>query len=52
MPKLNKTAVETTKTVVIAILVTGIGAFIGGMQYQERISAQVHAAQVATNPKQ
>lgn len=42
MPK--KQTVETVKTVVIAVLVTAIIAFVGGMRYHARETAQVKAA--------
>lgn len=54
MSKLNKGTVETIKTVVIAVLVTAVVAFIGGMQYAQRQEARVNnavksaQAQVAT----
>lgn len=39
----SKSTVETLKTIVIVALVVGITAFIGGMKYQQRTNAQVHA---------
>jgi type II secretory pathway pseudopilin PulG len=51
MPKLNKGTLETVKTVLIAVLITGIVAFVAGTRYQAsqdtRVTAQV-AAQAAT----
>ncbi len=44
MPKVNKQAVETVKTVVIAVLITGIVAFVGGMKYAEHQEARVTRA--------
>ena len=38
MKKLN---IETIKTIIITILITGIIAFIGGMQYQKNQTEQV-----------
>lgn len=46
MPKLNKQTVETAKTVVIAVLITGIVAFIGGMKYAQHQEARVTQAAV------
>lgn len=43
MPKINKQTVETVKTVVIAVLVTGAIAFVAGMQYNARENAQADA---------
>lgn len=40
----SKEAVETTKTVVIFVLITAIIAFVGGMRYQSREQAQVRSA--------
>ena len=40
MKKISKQTIETTKTVVIAVLITGVIAFVGGMRYQ----ASLHAA--------
>lgn len=44
MSKPSKQAIETVKTVAIAVLITAIVAFIGGMQFQSREHAQVQAA--------
>jgi cell division protein FtsN len=40
----TKNTIETVKTVVIAVLVTAIIAFIGGMKFQAREHAQVQSA--------
>lgn len=48
MPKVNKQAVETAKTVVIAVLITAIVAFIGGMRYAEHQEARVTKAAKST----
>jgi hypothetical protein len=39
--KMKKINWETVKTVVIAILVTAIVAFVGGIKYQQRFSQSV-----------
>jgi Tfp pilus assembly protein PilE len=39
--KIQKETVETIKTVVIAVLVTGILAFVAGMKYQNHYSNSV-----------
>jgi hypothetical protein len=44
MKMLAKNTVETVKTVVIAVLVTAVIAFIGGMKFQAREHAQVQSA--------
>ena len=44
MKKINKTTVETVKTVLIAILVTAVVAFIAGMRYADNQNAKVQAA--------
>jgi hypothetical protein len=41
--KVPKQTIETTKTVVIAVLITGVIAFVGGMQYQSSLQAQTNA---------
>lgn len=51
MTKPSKTTVETVKTVLIAVLVTGVVAFIGGMHYQSAQNAQVKAAVVEATSK-
>lgn len=51
MPKMSKQARETTKTVVIAVLVTAIVAFIAGTQYQESNSSKVQAAVIQATSK-
>ena len=63
MPSLNKenkkgekmktSKIETIKTIVITILVTGMIAFIGGMQYQKSQTEQVksEAATIVKNAK-
>ena len=40
-PKVSRSAVETLKTVIIAVLITGIIAFIGGVKYQQYQSDSV-----------
>lgn len=37
----NQKTIETIKTIVIAVLVTGIIAFVGGMKYQAHVNSQV-----------
>jgi cell division protein FtsN len=53
-PKINKRGVETVKTVVIAVLITAIIAFIGGMHFANQRNAEVKqavsAAQTAVAP--
>lgn len=44
MKKINKQSVETFKTVVIAILITAVIAFVAGMQYANKQNAKVEAA--------
>jgi len=41
MKKFNPKTIETFKTIVIAVLVTGILAFVGGMKYQAHVNVQV-----------
>lgn len=41
--KLSKETRETTKTIVIAVLLTAIIAFVGGMKYQTHYVSQVKA---------
>lgn len=50
MKKLN---IETIKTIIITILITGIIAFIGGMYYQKNQTEQVkaEAATIVKNVK-
>lgn len=50
MKKLN---IETIKTIIITILITGIVAFIGGMYYQKNQTEQVktEAATIVKNVK-
>lgn len=50
MKKLN---IETVKTIIITILITGIIAFIGGMYYQKNQTEQVkaEAATIVKNVK-
>ena len=43
MTKPTKQTVETVKTVVIAVLVTGVIAFVAGMQFNARENAQAEA---------
>lgn len=51
MKKINKQAVETFKTVLIAVLVTAVVAFIAGMRYadtqQEKINQAVKNVETA-----
>lgn len=51
--KMKKFNVETIKTIIITILITGIIAFIGGMQYQKNQTEQVktEAATIVKNVK-
>ena len=51
MKKINKQAVETFKTVLIAILITAIVAFIAGANYQARVNAQVKTVEVPQETK-
>lgn len=44
MKKINKQSVETFKTVLIAILITGVIAFVAGMRYANEQNAKVEAA--------
>lgn len=43
MVKPNKQTVETVKTVLIAVLVTGVVAFVAGMQYNASQTAKADA---------
>ena len=36
----KKARIELAKTIVITVLITGIAAFIGGINYQSHIDAQ------------
>ena len=51
--KMKKFNVETIKTIIITILITGIIAFIGGMYYQKNQTEQVkaEAATIVKNVK-
>lgn len=51
--KMKKFNIETIKTIIITILITGIIAFIGGMQYQKNQAEQVktEAATIVKNVK-
>lgn len=51
--KMKKFNVETIKTIIITILITGIIAFVGGMQYQKNQTEQVkaEAATIVKNVK-
>lgn len=51
--KMKKLNIETIKTIIITILITGIIAFIGGMQYQKNQTEQVktEAAAIVKNVK-
>ena len=58
MKKISKQSVETFKTVLIAILVTAVVAFVAGMRYADNQNAEVQAAvkevvkaQVVEEPK-
>lgn len=42
--KITKQTVETVKTIVIAVLVTGIIAFVGGMKYEAHNAQRVDSA--------
>lgn len=44
MKKINKQAVETFKTVLIAILITAVVAFVAGMRYADQQNQKVKAA--------
>ena len=44
MKKINKQSVETFKTVVIAILITAVIAFVAGMRYADNQNNKVQAA--------
>lgn len=50
-PKIKKGTIETVKTVIIAILVTAVIAFLGGMHFSNQRNAEmqraVKAAQVS-----
>ena len=50
---MKKFNIETIKTIIITILITGIIAFIGGMQYQKNQTEQVktEAATIVKNVK-
>ncbi len=41
---MNKQVIETVKTVVIAVLITGVVAFVCGMNYQSNRQAEVQSA--------
>ena len=51
--KMKKLNIETIKTIIITILITGIIAFIGGMYYQKNQTEQVkaEAATIVKNVK-
>jgi predicted negative regulator of RcsB-dependent stress response len=51
--KMKKLNIETIKTIIITILITGIIAFIGGMYYQKHQTEQVkaEAATIVKNVK-
>lgn len=51
MTQVSRQTVETIKTVVIAVLITAVAAFIGGMHYQNANNARVHAAVVEATTK-
>ena len=50
---MKKFTIETIKTIIITILITGIIAFIGGMYYQKNQTEQVkaEAATIVKNVK-
>ena len=50
---MKKPNIETIKTIVITILITGMIAFIGGMKYQKSQTEQVksEAATIVKNVK-
>lgn len=50
---MKKFNIETIKTIIITILITGIIAFVGGMQYQKNQTEQVkaEAATIVKNVK-
>jgi uncharacterized protein (UPF0333 family) len=56
MTKPSKQAIETVKTVVIAVLVTSIVAFVAGMRYQANVhsstEAKVSQAVAQASPKE
>lgn len=43
-PKLKKSTIEAIKTVTIAVLVTALVAFIGGVKYANKQQAQIDQA--------
>ena len=43
-PKQGRTGLEVFQTVVIAILITAIAAFIGGMQFEKSRQAELQSA--------
>ena len=43
-PKVKKGTVETIKTVLIAVLVTAVIAFIGGMHFSNQRNAELQSA--------
>lgn len=51
---MKKVNIETVKTILIAVLVTGMLAFIGGMRYQAHVNGQVktEAKNIAMSLKQ
>lgn len=52
MNKINKSTIETVKTVLISVLVTGILAFVGGMHYANAQHAKTtQAVQAAVSAK-
>lgn len=52
MTKPSKQSIETAKTVVIAVLITAIVAFVGGMKYHAHQTAQVRSAVIEATSKQ
>lgn len=43
-PKVNKSLVETVKTVLIAVMITGVVAFVAGMHYQNNLTSDKQTA--------
>jgi Mn2+/Fe2+ NRAMP family transporter len=43
-PKIKKGTIETVKTVIIAILVTAVIAFVGGMHFSNQRNAEMQGA--------
>lgn len=43
LPHTQRSTIETIKTIVIAVLITAILAFVAGMKYQSHYTSQVKA---------